>query len=141
MTAGTPIYDTIVVAEGESLRRDYALVAGVSLRVTAFVQNDRHDGDIYLFAGEVAPRHSAELRSLFEATAKTRRRAANAYTNDGWRLTTELTDVTPGLYTVCVTPSLWRGDGHPEQPVVTRQIVIGDAPVHVEVTLPPRRPA
>ena len=141
MTAGTPIYDTIVVAEGESVRRDYALVAGVSLRVTAFVQNDQHDGDIYLFAGEVAPRHSAELRSLFEATAKTRRRAANAYTNDGRRLTAELTDVTPGLYTVCVTPSLWRGDGHPEQPVVTRHIVVGDAPVHVEVTLPPRRPA
>jgi hypothetical protein len=142
MTAGTPTYDTIVVAEGESLSRDYALLAGVSVRVTAFVENNRHSGDVYLFAGEVAPRHSAELRSLFEATAKTRRRAASASTNDGWRLTAELTDVTPGSYTVCVTPSVWwRDGGHPEQPVVTRHIVVGDAPVHVEVTLPPQRPA
>jgi hypothetical protein len=141
MPGGTPACDTIVVAEGESLRRDYALLAGVSVRVTAFVENNQHDGEVYLFAGEVAPRHRAELRSLFEATPRIRRRAANSYTNDGFRLTTELTDVTPGSYTVCVTPSLWRGGGHPEQPVVTRHIVVDGAPVHVEITLPPRRPA
>lgn len=137
-TAGTPTYDTVVVPEGQTVWREYELLAGVSVHVAAAVENDRHYGDVHLIAGRVSPRTWSELQRVLEQTDKTRRRSPNAYVNNGRRFTTELTDVTPGLYTVCVTESLHSGGGRAGQPVVTRDIVVGGEPVFVEVVLPPR---
>ena len=102
------------------------------------VEHDCHNGDVYLLAGDVAPRLESELTRLWRSRDRSTFRSANSSTNDGKRMKTRFADVLPGTYTLCICPSTMRG-GHDEQPVITRPLTVATAPITVELVLPSLR--
>jgi hypothetical protein len=142
MTAGTPTFDRIVVPEGRLVRRDFVLVAGTRLEVVLRVEHDRHNGSVYLIAGEVAAeaaQTSVDLHALVKRLDRTAWRSANSSTNTGTHMTTQFLDVQPGVYTLCVYPGDYEPGRHREQPVIRERIVLGAEPARVELVLPPVR--
>jgi hypothetical protein len=139
MIAGTPTFDELVVRPGQTLRRNYDLVAGAAVHVIAAVEHERHSGDVYLLAGAHTPRDSNELRALWQELDRTLWRGSNTGTNDGKHMRCKFLDVEPGAYTLCMVPSTRYGDAHHEQPVVCREITVGAEDITVELVVPPLR--
>lgn len=140
MSAGTPTLDEIVLEPGARVQRDYTLVAGRTVRIAAAVENQDHSGTVYLLEGQVAPQLESELRRLRDELGRDGWRSSNSSSSDGRTMTTELLDVLPGTYTVCLVP--WgHGNGIvPDQAVACRTIVVGATDVDVQMVVPPYRP-
>ncbi|MEJ7598328.1 MAG: hypothetical protein WKG01_10495, partial [Kofleriaceae bacterium] len=97
---------------------------------------------VYLLAGDAAPdvmAHSAALNTHVRGLPKTAYYAANASSNDGTYMTTQLLDIVPGVYTLCVYPGDYEPNRHPEQAVVRERLVIGADDTNLELVLPPVR--
>ncbi|MFN0249948.1 MAG: hypothetical protein ACKV2T_23900 [Kofleriaceae bacterium] len=135
MTAGTPTLDVVTIAPGSVARRDFSLVAGVSIDFQLRVQHNSHNGSIYLLRGEHAPQTSVELYEITNRLGRTQYLSTNSSSNNGTYMTTRLADVTPGVYTMCITPTDYEPDRHREQPVMVQRIVVGSEPMQLELEL------
>jgi hypothetical protein len=140
MSAGTPIHDEVEIHEGQTVRRDYALIAGVPIRIALGVQSSQHQATVMLFQGEVAPRDSTEVTALWRSLPEGAYQSPNTYSNDGEKLTTQLADIPPGRYTLTVSRYSSSGRG-PAQPVVCVPITVEDDPIDVSMDLLPLRKA
>ncbi len=140
MSAGTPVFDRVTLAPGENQRKDFTLIAGTRVAIAARIESMDHSGNVYLVPGTVAPTTNIELRALLDALGRGNYTAANSTSRDGSTMTTELLDVVPGEYTLCIEPFDMRGEGHREQAVATTPVKVQGDLIEVRSHVPPLRP-
>lgn len=140
MSAGTPVLAELVIEPGARLLQSYTLLSGRTIRIAAAAQHQDHRCVVYLLAGQHAPQLSSELKRLCDQLGRDGWRSANAYGRRGDTITTELLDVTPGTYSVCVEPSGGGNGILPDQVLTCRTIIVAGEDVDVELVVPAYRP-
>jgi hypothetical protein len=136
MISGTPTLDRVDLAPGATVRRDFALLAGVTIDVRLRVEHNSHNGTVYVIAGDHAPTTSMEVYEVIKSLPKTSYLSSNSSSNNGTYMTTRLSDVLPGTYTLCISPTDYAPDRHREQPVIRQRIVVANEPIAIELVLP-----
>jgi hypothetical protein len=138
MASGPTVFDTIAVEPAVRVHRDYALVAGVPVRVSVAVSDKFQHVHVYLVSGACAPQTSAELRALCSSLGQAAWLMANHTTNDGKWLKTEFADTQPGEYTLCIHPVVRTGPAL-EQTTSCQSLVVGNESVSVTMHAPELR--
>lgn len=135
MVNGTPTTDTIDVASGEVLERDYVILGGAAVRVT--VQTNTPDNsdhaNVYLIAGTLTPKVHGDVRPLFRTPAF---RSANSSSRKAGIVSTQFLDVLPGPYTLCTFRDRRTGTKD-DMALVVAHIEVGATDQDVRLELPP----
>ena len=140
MSAGTPVFERVTLAPGQNLREDFTLIVGTRVAIAARIDSVDHSGSVYLVPGTVAPTTNLELRALLDALGRDKYISANSTSRNATEMTTELLDVVPGDYTLCIEPFDMRGEGHREQAVATTPVHVQGDRIEVRSHVPPLRP-
>lgn len=136
MSAGTPAIERMTFAPGEQVTKDFVLVAGTRVSIRARLLDKDTTGNIYLLPGTVSPATSVELRDLLNKLGRGNYHAANSTSYNDTEMSTELLDVVPGAYTLCIEPWDRRGAGHREQPVTITPVTVQGAQIEVTSSVP-----